>query len=140
MVSSHRPAAGGSMPATRETSNWLLFFLASARRDDRLNLARPATTKRYLESLGGSLLSPIKDLPVNYGKYTDYLEPRLADLAVTPQWVAEDLARPELNLLQNDLLDQLILFSIGRTRLDDTFSEIEKPGSQVLRQRTPQNK
>ena len=69
------------MPATRETSNWLLFFLASARRDDRLNLARPATTKRYLESLGGSLLSPIKDLPVNYGKYTDYLEPRLADLA-----------------------------------------------------------
>jgi hypothetical protein len=85
-------------------------------------------------------LSPIKDLPVNYGKYTDYLEPRLADLAVTPQWVAEDLARPELNLLQNDLLDQLILFSIGRTRLDDTFSEIEKPGSQVLRQRTPQNK
>jgi hypothetical protein len=128
------------MPATRETSNWLLFFLASARRDDRLDLARPATTKRYLESLGGSLLSPIKDLPVNYGKYTDYLEPRLADLAVTPQWVAEDLARPELNLLQNDLLDQLILFSIGRTRLDDTFSEIEKPGSQVLRQRTPQNK
>ena len=114
MVSSHRPAAGGSMPATRETSNWLLFFLASARRDDRLNLARPATTKRYLESLGGSLLSPIKDLPVNYGKYSDYLEPRLADLAVTPQWVAEDLARPDLNILQNDLLDQLILFSTGR--------------------------
>jgi hypothetical protein len=55
-----------------------------------------ATTKRYLESLGGSLLSPIKDLDVNYGKYTDYLKPMLADLAVTPQWVAEDLARPEL--------------------------------------------
>lgn len=77
-------------------------------------LARPAPTKRYLESLGGSLLSPIKDLPVNYGKYTDYLEPMLADLAVTPQWVAEDLARLELNILQNDLLDQLILFSTGR--------------------------
>jgi hypothetical protein len=71
-----------------------------------------ATTKRYLESLGGSLLSPIKDLDVNYGKYTDYLKPMLADLAATPQWVAEDLARSELNLLQNDLLDQLIMFSV----------------------------
>jgi hypothetical protein len=69
-----RPAAGGSMPATRETSNWLLFFLESARRDDRLNLARRVTTKRYL-------------------------------------------------------------FFTGRTRLDDTFSEIEKPGSQVLAQK-----
>jgi ABC-type glycerol-3-phosphate transport system substrate-binding protein len=102
--------------------------------------AEPATTKRYLESLGGSLLSPIKDLPVNYGKYSDYLKPMLADLAVTPQWVAEDLARPELNLLQNDLLDQLILFSTGRMRLDDTISEVEKLGSQVLAQRPPHNK
>jgi ABC-type glycerol-3-phosphate transport system substrate-binding protein len=57
---------------------------------------------------------------------TGVLKPMLADLAVTPQWVAEDLARPELNLLQNDLLDQLTLFSTGRTRLDDTVSEIEK--------------
>ncbi len=74
---------------------------------------------------------------MNYGKYTDYLKPMLADLAVTPQWVAEDLARPELNLLQNDLLDQLILFSTGRTRLDRTLSEIEKLGSQVLEQKRP---
>jgi hypothetical protein len=48
----------------------------------------------------------------------------------------EDLARPE----QNDLLDQLFLFSIGQTRLDETFSEIEKLGSQVLAQKPPQNK
>jgi hypothetical protein len=34
----------------------------------------------------------------------------------------------------------LILFSTGRTRLDDTFSEIEKLGSQVLAQRPPGNK
>jgi len=94
--------------------------------------AEPATTKRYLESLGGSLLSPMKDLPVNYGKYTEYLQPMLADLAATPEWVAEDLARPELNLLQNDLLEQLILFSTGRKRLEDTISAIDKLGSQVL--------
>lgn len=94
--------------------------------------AEPATTKRYLESLGGSLLSPMKDLPINYGKYTEYLQPMLADLAATPEWVAEDLARPELNLLQNDLLEQLILFSTGRKRLEDTISAIDKLGSQVL--------
>jgi hypothetical protein len=56
----------------------------------------------------------------------------LADLAATPEWVAEDLARPELNLLQNDLLEQLILFSTGRKRLEDTISAIDKLGSQVL--------
>ena len=56
----------------------------------------------------------------------------LDDLAVTPQWVAEDLARPELNLLQNDLLEQLILYSTGRRSLDDTISQIDKLGSQVL--------
>ena len=94
--------------------------------------ADPLTTKRYLERLGGSLLSPMKDLPVNYGKYANYLKPMLADLAATPLWVSEDLARPELNLLQNDLLEQLILYSTGRRRLDDTISAIEKIGSQVL--------
>ena len=56
----------------------------------------------------------------------------LDDFAATPEWVAEDLARPELNLLQNDLLEQLILFSTGRTRLEDTISAIDKLGSQVL--------
>ena len=97
--------------------------------------ADPSTTKRYLESLGGSLLSPMKDLPINYGKYADYLKPMLDDLSVTPQWVAEDLAKPELNLLQNDLLEQLILYSTGRSQLETTLSEIDKLGSQVFEQR-----
>ncbi|MBV8142802.1 MAG: sugar ABC transporter substrate-binding protein [Verrucomicrobia bacterium] len=99
--------------------------------------ADPSTIKRYLESLGGSLLSPMKDLPINYGKYTDYLKPMLSDLSVTPPWVAEDLAKPELNLMQNDLLDQLILYSTGRSPLDRTISEIEKIGSEVEKQIRP---
>lgn len=99
--------------------------------------AEPSTTKRYLESLGGSLLSPMRDLPINYGKYADYLKPMLDDLSVTPQWVAEDLAKPELNLLQNDLLEQLIRYSTGRSQFDATISEIEKLGSQVLEPNRP---
>jgi alpha-1,4-digalacturonate transport system substrate-binding protein len=135
---------GNVIRAACPGGEFFIGFGKSKNHDDAAKVllwwAEPATTKRYLESLGGSLLSPIKDLPVNYGKYTDYLKPMLADLAVTPQWVAEDLARPELNLLQNDLLDQLILFSTGRTRLDETISEIEKLGSQVLAQKPPHNK
>jgi alpha-1,4-digalacturonate transport system substrate-binding protein len=117
---------------------FLIGFRKSANHDDAAKVllwwAEPATTKHYLENLGGSLLSPMKDLPINYGKYADYLKPMLDDLAATPQWVAEDLARPELNLLQDDLLNQLILFSTGRAQLDDTLSEIEKLGSRVLKQ------
>jgi hypothetical protein len=64
----------------------------------------------------------------------------LDDLAATPQWVAADLARPELNLLQDDLLNQLILFSTGRAQLDDTISEIQKLGSRVLNQNQPAGK
>jgi hypothetical protein len=79
----------------------------------------------------------MKDLPINYGKYTDYLKPMLDDLSVTPQWVAEDLAKPELNLLQNDLLEQLILSATGRSQLDGTISAIEKLGSQVFEQERP---
>ena len=97
----------------------------------------PETTKRYLESIGGSLLSPMKNLPVNYGKYTEYLKPMLDDLAATPEWVAEDLARPELNLLQNDLLEQLILYSTGRRQFEDTISAIDKLGAQVLKNNQP---
>jgi alpha-1,4-digalacturonate transport system substrate-binding protein len=123
---------------------FLIGFKKSPNHEDAAKVllwwGEPSTTKRYLESLGGSLLSPMKDLPINYGKYADYLKPMLDDLSVTPQWVAEDLARPELNLLQNDLLDQLILFSTGRMRLDDTLSEIEKLGSQVLEQTQPVSK
>src|SRR5215469_178639 len=126
----------GVIRAACPGGEFLIGFRKSPNHDDAAKVllwwAEPLTTKGYLESLGGSLLSPMKDLPINYGKYTEYLKPMLDDLAVTPQWVAEDLARPELNLLQNDLLEQLILYSTGRTSLDDTISQIDKLGSQVL--------
>ncbi len=116
---------------------FLIGFSKSENHDDAAKLllwwAQPETTKRYLESLGGSLLSPIHDLPINYGRYTDFLKPMLDDLNATPQWVAEDLAKPELNLLQNDLLDQLILYSTGRSSLDTTLSQIDKLGAEVLK-------
>jgi alpha-1,4-digalacturonate transport system substrate-binding protein len=120
---------------------FLIGFDKSANHEDAAKLllwwAEPSTTKSYLERLGGSLLSPMKDLPVNYGKYTEYLKPMLDDLAATPEWVAEDLARPELNLLQNDLLEQLILYSTGRSRFEETISAINKLGSQVLGNNPP---
>jgi alpha-1,4-digalacturonate transport system substrate-binding protein len=123
---------------------FLIGFANSPNHEDAAKLllwwAEPATTKSYLERLGGSLLSPMKDLPVNYGKYTEYLKPMLDDLAVTPEWVAEDLARPELNLLQNDLLEQLILYSTGRTRFEETISAINQLGSQVLGNHRPVTK
>jgi alpha-1,4-digalacturonate transport system substrate-binding protein len=115
---------------------FFIGFTKSPNHDDAAKVllwwAEPETTKRYLESLGGSLLSPIQNLPVNYGKYTEYLKPMLDDLSVTPQWVAEDLAKPQLNLLQNDLLDQLILYSTGRSGLGATLSRIDRLGAQVL--------
>jgi alpha-1,4-digalacturonate transport system substrate-binding protein len=120
---------------------FLIGFDKSPNHEDAAKLllwwAEPSTTKSYLERLGGSLLSPMKDLPVNYGKYTEYLKPMLDDLAATPEWVAEDLARPELNLLQNDLLEQLILYSTGRSRFEETISAINKLGSQVLGNNPP---
>jgi len=119
----------------------LIGFTNSPNHEDAAKLllwwAEPSTTKNYLERLGGSLLSPMKDLPINYGKYTEYLKPMLDDLAATPEWVAEDLARPELNLLQNDLLEQLILYSTGRIRFEETISAINKLGSQVLGSNRP---
>ena len=115
---------------------FLMGFVKSANHDDAAKVllwwAEPGTTKHYLESLGGSLLSPMQNLPVNYGKYTEYLKPMLNDLSVTPLWVAEDLAKPQLNLLQNDLLDQLILYSTGRAGLEATISRIDQLGTQVL--------
>jgi alpha-1,4-digalacturonate transport system substrate-binding protein len=120
---------------------FLIGFDKSPNHEDAAKLllwwAEPSTTKSYLERLGGSLLSPMKDLPVNYGKYAEYLKPMLDDLAATPEWVAEDLARPELNLLQNDLLEQLILYSTGRSRFEETISAINKLGSQVLGNNPP---
>jgi alpha-1,4-digalacturonate transport system substrate-binding protein len=131
----------GVIRAACPGGEFLIGFKKSPNHEDAEKLllwwAEPSTTKRYLESLGGSLLSPMKDLPINYGKYADYLKPMLDDLSATPQWVAEDLAKPELNLLQNDLLEQLILFSTGRSQIEGTISEIEKLGSQVFEQNRP---
>lgn len=115
------------------------FFIGFARspyHDDAAKLmlwwAQPSITQHYLESLGGSLLSPMKDVPVNYGRYAAYLKPMIDDLAVTPPWVAEDLARPELNLMQNDLLDQLILYSTGRTPLGTAINNMKNLAAQLL--------
>jgi alpha-1,4-digalacturonate transport system substrate-binding protein len=116
---------------------FLMGFAKSANHDDAAKVllwwAEPETTKHYLEILGGSLLSPMPNLPVNYGKYTEYLKPMLSDLNATPLWVAEDLAKPQLNLLQNDLQEQLILYSTGRAGLEETISRIDQLGAQVLK-------
>ncbi|MBV9391960.1 MAG: hypothetical protein JOY96_08730 [Verrucomicrobia bacterium] len=74
----------------------------------------------------------MKDVPVNYGKYAEYLKPMIDDLSVTPEWVAEDLARPELNHLQDDLLNQLILYSTGRTPLEQAIANMRQLGSQAV--------
>jgi hypothetical protein len=43
-------------------------------------------------------------------------------------------------LLQNDLLEQLILYSTGRTRFEETISAINQLGSQVLGNNRPLTK
>ena len=95
--------------------------------------ARPEITQYYLESLGGSLLSPMNNLNVNYGKYTGYLAPMLSDLNATPDWVSVDLARPALNLLQNDILIELILAATGRESAQQTILNLDRLGSEALR-------
>jgi alpha-1,4-digalacturonate transport system substrate-binding protein len=95
--------------------------------------ARPEITQHYLESLGGSLLSPMSNLSVNYGKYTGYLAPMLSDLNATPEWVSVDLARPALNLLQNDILTELILAATGRESAQQTILNLDRFGSDALR-------
>jgi hypothetical protein len=95
--------------------------------------AQPEITQHYLESLGGSLLSPMSHLSVNYGKYTGYLAPMLSDLNATPGWVSVDLARPALNLLQNDILTELILAATGREPAQQTVLNLDRLGSDALR-------
>lgn len=122
--------------ATCPGGEFFIGFARSPYHDDAAKLmlwwAQPSITQHYLESLGGSLLSPMKDVPVNYGRYAAYLKPMIDDLAVTPPWVAEDLARPELNLMQNDLLDQLILYSTGRTPLGTAINNMKNLAAQLL--------
>jgi alpha-1,4-digalacturonate transport system substrate-binding protein len=123
--------------ATCPGGEFLFSFENSPNKDDAAKFllwwAKPETTQHYLESLGGSLLSPMTDLKVNYGKYTEYLAPMLADLKITPDWVAVDLAQPALNRLQNDILNELVLGATGRETAQDTILHIEKLGNGVLK-------
>jgi ABC-type glycerol-3-phosphate transport system substrate-binding protein len=123
---------------------FFIGFARSANHDEAAKVmlwwAQPSITQRYLESLGGSLLSPMKDAPVNYGKYAAYLKPMIDDLTVTPPWVAEDLASPELNRMQNDLLDQLILYSTGRTPLGTAINNMKNLAAQLLAEDRAQGK
>jgi len=75
----------------------------------------------------------MSNLKVNYGKYTLYLAPMLSDLNATPDWVSVDLARPALNLLQNDILNELILSASGRESAKQTILNLDRLGSEALR-------
>jgi hypothetical protein len=68
---------------------------------------------------------------VNYGRYTGYLAPMLSDLNATPEWVSVDLARPALNVLQNDILNELILSATGRESAKDAILNLEKLGDEA---------
>jgi hypothetical protein len=57
----------------------------------------------------------------------------LSDLNGTPDWVSVDLARPALNLLQNDILTELILAATGRQPAQQTILNLERLGSEALR-------
>jgi alpha-1,4-digalacturonate transport system substrate-binding protein len=127
----------GVIRATCPGGEFFFGFENSPNKDDDAKFllwwARPEITQHYLESLGGSLLSPMSNLSVNYGKYTGYLAPMLSDLNATPEWVSIDLARPTLNLLQNDILTELILAATGREPAQQTILNLDRLGSDALR-------
>jgi alpha-1,4-digalacturonate transport system substrate-binding protein len=127
----------GVIRATCPGGEFFFGFENSPNKDDAAKFllwwARPEITQHYLESLGGSLLSPMSNLSVNYGKYTGYLAPMLSDLNATPDWVSVDLARPALNLLQNDILTELILAVTGREPGQQTILNLDRLGSEALR-------
>jgi alpha-1,4-digalacturonate transport system substrate-binding protein len=127
----------GIIRATCPGGEFFFSFATSPNKDDAAKFllwwARPEITQHYLESLGGSLLSPMSNLNVNYGKYTGYLAPMLSDLNATPDWVSVDLARPALNLLQNDILTELILAATGREPAQQTILNLDRLGSEALR-------
>jgi alpha-1,4-digalacturonate transport system substrate-binding protein len=127
----------GVIRATCPGGEFFFGFENSPNKEDAAKFllwwARPEITQHYLESLGGSLLSPMSNLNVNYGKYTGYLAPMLSDLNATPDWVSVDLARPALNLLQNDILIELILTATGREPAQQTILNLDRLGSEALR-------
>ncbi len=132
----------GVIRATCPGGEFFFSFENSPNKDDAAKFllwwAQPETTQHYLESLGGSLLSPMSNLKVNYGKYTEYLAPMLSDLNATPDWVSVDLARPALNLLQNDILNELILSATGREPAKQAILNLDQLGREAL-QRSPSN-
>jgi alpha-1,4-digalacturonate transport system substrate-binding protein len=127
----------GVIRATCPGGEFFFGFEKSENKDEAAKFllwwAKPETTQHYLESLGGSLLSPMSNLKVNYGKYTEYLATMLSDLNATPDWVSVDLARPALNLLQNDILNELILSATGRQPTTQTILNLERLGTEALR-------
>jgi alpha-1,4-digalacturonate transport system substrate-binding protein len=126
----------GAIRATCPGGEFLMGFERSANHDDAAQVllwwAQPATTKAYLEKLGGSLLTPMRNQEINYGKYTEYLQPMLSDLAATPTWVSEDLARPVVNLTQDDVLDELILSATGRVSAQKAVVDLRNIGTAEL--------
>jgi alpha-1,4-digalacturonate transport system substrate-binding protein len=126
----------GAIRATCPGGEFLMGFERSANHDDAAQMllwwAQPATTKEYLEKLGGSLLTPMRNQEINYGKYTEYLQPMLSDLAATPAWVSEDLARPVVNLTQDDVLDELILCATGRASAQQAVIDLRNIGTAEL--------
>jgi alpha-1,4-digalacturonate transport system substrate-binding protein len=126
----------GVIRATCPGGEFFFGFENSPNKDDAAKFllwwARPEITRHYLESLGGSLLSPMSNLNVNYGKYTGYLAPMLSDLNATPDWVSVDLARPALNRLQNDILTELILAATGREPAQQTILNLQRLGGEAL--------
>jgi len=126
----------GTMRATCPGGEFLMGFERSANHDDAAQVllwwAQAATTKEYLEKLGGSLLTPMRNQEINYGKYTEYLQPMLSDLAATPTWVSEDLARPVVNLTQDDVLDELILCATGRVSAQKAVVDLRNIGAAEL--------
>ncbi|MBV8815790.1 MAG: sugar ABC transporter substrate-binding protein [Verrucomicrobia bacterium] len=126
----------GAMRAACPGGEFFLAFDRAQNRDDAGKLllwwSQPSITKHYLDKLGGSLLSPMTNLPMDYGKYTEYQKPMLADLGATPSWVSEDLARPALNLLQDDLLNELILCGTGRISAQQAVLDMRNLGNAEL--------
>ena len=123
----------GAIRATCPGGEFLMGFEHSANHDDAAHVllwwAQPATTKYYLEKLGGSLLTPMQNQEIDYGKYTEYLQPMLSDLAATPTWVSEDLARPVVNLTQDDVLNELILAATGRAAAQQAVIDLRSIGN-----------
>jgi alpha-1,4-digalacturonate transport system substrate-binding protein len=126
----------GAIRATCPGGEFLMGFEHSANHDEAAQVllwwAQPGTTKYYLEKLGGSLLTPMRNQEIDYGKYTEYLQPMLSDLAATPTWVSEDLARPVVNLTQDDVLNELILCVTGRASAQQAVIDLCNIGNGEL--------